>query len=196
MICFNSGQTLSRVKSMSKEEVKALFEAYAREEGFAEVYLVGDKLVAGHHTEIGYQLLISPAGQELLEKAQSDHAAFQLVKTGAQFALRHNKELPANVNAFIADMMDSSFRSPTKPRGKKEDIDFYWTLRLALCKLSECGYRPTRNDERTKSSSPCGIDIVLEVLHELNMGQDRDYQSLKKIWIRGNKKYGKPMRGT
>ena len=116
----------------------------------------------------------------MLEKAQSDHAAFQLVKTGAQFALRHSKELPANVNAFIADMMDSSFRSPTKPRGK-EDIDFYWTLRLALCKLSECGYRPTRNDERTKSSSPCGIDIVLEVLHELNMGQDRDYQSLKNM---------------
>ena len=177
---------------MSREIVRQLFESYSKREGFMNVYSDGENFIIGHDTDIGYHLLISPARQTLLQKARSDYEAFELVKSGAQFALRHRIVLPDDVNAFIADLMESDFSHPPKPRGKKEDFDFNWTLRLALWELSKSGHPPTRNDERTKTSSPCGIDIVLDVLDELNMGHDRDYQGVKKIWTRGNKKFGKP----
>ena len=49
-----------------KEEVAFLRPTLGR--GFAEVYLVGDKLIAGHHTEVGYQLLISPRVMNCLKR--------------------------------------------------------------------------------------------------------------------------------
>jgi len=149
-------------------------------------------MVVGYEHNIGYNLLISPWREDLIKKAKTDYETFELVKEGAQIALRHGKALPEVVGAFIADSMENTFEHPEKKRGPRENFDFNWTVRLALWELSKCGYAPTKNDERTTTSQPCGIDILLEVLDELDMGHDRTYESLKKIWTRGNDKHGKP----
>jgi len=177
---------------MSKEKVRQLFQSYAECEGFVHVYSDGANMVVGYDHNLGYNLLISPWHVELIKKAKSDYETFTLVKEGAQFALRNGKRLPEVVGSFIAESMENSFKPPAKKRGPIADFDFYWTVRLALWELSKCGYPPTKNDERTKTSQPCGIDILLEVLDELNMGHDRTYESVKQIWVRSNRKHGKP----
>lgn len=177
---------------MGKEKVRQLFQSYAECEGFVQVYSDGVNMVVGYEQNIGYNLLISPWREDLIKKAKTDYETFELVKAGAQFALRHGKALPEVVGAFIADSMENTFEHPEKKRGPRENFDFNWTVRLALWELSTCGYTPTKNDERTTTSQPCGIDILLEVLDELDMGHDRTYESIKKIWTRGNDKHGKP----
>ena len=177
---------------MGKEKVRQLFQSYAESEGFVHVYSDGVNLVVGYDHNLGYNLLISPWGEDLIKKAKTDYETFKLVKKGSQFALRHGKALPEVVGAFIADSMENTFEPPKKKRGPRENFDFNWTVRLALWELSKCGYAPTKNDERTTTSQPCGIDILLEVLDELDMGHDRTFDGIKKIWTRDNNKNGKP----
>ena len=177
---------------MGKEKVRQLFQSYAACEGFVHVYSDGVNMVVGYEHNLSYNLLISPWREDIIKKAKTDYETFELVKEGAQFALRHGKTLPEVVGAFIADSMENTFEPPEKKRGPRENFDFNWTVRLALWELSKCGYTPTKNDERTTTSQPCGIDILLEVLDELHMCHDRTYESIKKIWTRGNDKHGKP----
>lgn len=177
---------------MSKEKVRQLFQSYAECEGFVHVYSDGVNMVVGNDYNLGYNLLISPWHEDLIKKAKTDYETFKLVKEGAQFALRSGKPLPEVVGTFVAESMENSFEPPAKKRGPRENFDFNWTVRLALSELSKCGYPPTKNDERSLSEAKCGIDIVLEVLEELNICQERTYESIKKIWLRSNKTYGKP----
>ena len=177
---------------MGRDKVRELFRSYSECEGFVHVYSDGVNTLVGYDNNLGYNLRISPWHADLIKKARSDYETFTLVKEGAQFALRNGKRLPEVVGSFIAESMENSFKPPERKSGPTADFDFNWTVRLALWELSKCGYAPTKNDERTKTSKPCGIDILLEVLDELDMGHDRTDESIKKIWTRGNDKHGKP----
>ena len=177
---------------MGKETVRQLFNSYAKCEGFVHVYSDGVNMVVGYDDNLGYNLLISPWHKDLIKKAKTDYQTLKLVKEGAQFALRNGKRLPEVVATFVAESMESSFKPPAKKRGRPKNFDFNWTVRLALWELSKCGYPPTKNDERSISEAECGIDIVLEVLDELNIGHDRTYDGIKQIWTRSNRKHGKP----
>lgn len=174
---------------MSKEKVKALFEAYARGEGFAEVYLVGDKVVVGTSQEISYKLLMEYNTEHLIRDAQNDHAAFELVVTGAAFAIREQLYLPRAISLFIADYLTNEKIRPKRTGGTKQDIDFNWTVRLAMRELIQSGIQPTRNDTTPEENVKCGIDIIREVLSELGIKRSRSYDSLRKLWERTEDKY-------
>ena len=177
---------------MSKEIVRQLFQNYIECDGFIHVYSDGVNMVVGDDHNLGYNLLISPWRDDLIKKAKTDYETFKLVREGAQLALRNGKELPEVVRSFIADTMENDFAPPAKKSGPTENFDFNWTVRLALWELSKCGYAPTKNDERSVSEAKCGIDVVLEVLNELDICNGRTYESIKKIWARSNKKFGRP----
>ena len=174
---------------MGKEQVKALFEAYARGEGFAEVYLIGDKLVVGTSQEISYKLMIELDTEHLIADAKTDHETFELVLKGAAFAIREKLHLPREISLFIADYLMNEKIRPKRTGGTKEDFDFNWTVRLAMRELIKAGIKPTRNEGTPEENVKCGIDIIREVLEDLGVTRSRSYDSLRKLWERTEDKY-------
>ena len=174
---------------MSKEKVKALFEAYARGEGFAEVYLVGDKVIVGTCQEISYKLLMEYDTDQLIRDARNYHAAFELVLTGAAFAIREQSYLPRAISLFIADYLTDEKMRPKRTGGTKEDFDLKWTLHLAMHELKKSGIKPFRNESTPEDNEICGLDIIRQVLSELGIQRSRSYDSLRKLWERTEDKY-------
>ena len=174
---------------MGKEKVKALFEAYARGEGFAEVYLVGDKVVVGTSQEISYKLLMECDTEHLIRDANNYHVAFELVVTGAAFAIRKQLYLPRAISLFIADYLTNEKIRPKRTGGTKEDFDFNWSVRLAMHELIKSGIKPTRNESTPEDNEKCGLDIIRQVLSDLGIKRSQSYDSLRKIWERTEDKY-------
>ena len=173
---------------MGKENVKALFEAYVSGEGFAKVFQVGDKLVAGDSKEISYKLMIELDTDHLISDAKTNHETFELVLKGTAFAIREKLYLPRAISLFIAKYLMDEITRPKQKGGTKEDFDFKWTVHLAMQELIKSGIKPYRN-ESTPENEKCGLDIIRDVLSELGIKRSRSYDSLRKLWERTEDKY-------
>ena len=174
---------------MSKEKAKALLEAYANGEGYAHVYLVGDKVVHGLDYEINYKLMIEFDAETLIADAREENSPFQLLLLGAAYALRNKLDLPAKIRLFIAEYLEDPSIRPKRRGGTKEDFNFNWTVRVAMAQLTKSGIKPTRNEATLEEDSECGLDIIRCMMRELGINRSISYEAIRKIWERTNKRY-------
>ena len=134
-------------------------------------------------------LLLEYDTDHLIRDARNDHAAFELVVSGAAFAIREQLYLPRAISLFIAEYLTNEKIRPKRTGGTKEDVDFNWTVRLAMRELIKAGIKPTRNESTPEENVKCGIDIIREVLDDLGIKRSRSYDALRKIWERTESKY-------